>query len=228
MSARLAVLASGTGSNLGAVLDATADGRLPARVEVVVSNRATAYALERARAAGVPTEHQALRPYLDEGRTRRDYDTDLADLVARHRPDWIVLAGWMHLLSMAFLGRFPGRVVNLHPALPGCFPGAHAIDDAWAAHQRGEVDRTGVMIHLVPDEGVDDGPVLATAEVPIRPGDDRDGLEARIHAVEHELLVSTLARLVTGELPTPSTTAAARSAPTSPSALAHPVPESPR
>jgi methionyl-tRNA formyltransferase len=111
----------------------------------------------------------------------------------------------MHVLSMAFLGRFPGRVVNLHPALPGRFPGAHAIDDAWAAYERGEVDRTGVMVHLVPDEGVDDGPVLATAEVPIRPGDDRAALEARIHAVEHELLVDTLAGLARGHLQRPPT-----------------------
>ena len=79
------------------------------------------------------------------------------------------------------------------------------------------------MVHLVPDEGIDDGPVLATAEVPIRPGDDRDGLEARIHAVEHELLVATLARLATGELPTPAATASPAATPS-----AHPVPESPR
>jgi phosphoribosylglycinamide formyltransferase-1 len=86
-------------------------------------------------------------------------------------------------------------VVNLHPALPGAFPGATAIDDAWAAHRRGEIDRTGVMIHLVPDEGVDRGPVLAQVEVPIHRTDTRDSLEARIHATEHDLLVATLARL---------------------------------
>jgi formyltetrahydrofolate-dependent phosphoribosylglycinamide formyltransferase len=214
VTVRLAVLASGNGSNLGAILDAGAAGRLAASVEVVVSNRRTAFALERATAAGIPTGYLALRPYLDGGRSRRDYDADLAELVARHRPDWVVLAGWMHVLSMAFLGRFPGRVVNLHPALPGCFPGAHAIDDAWAAHQRGEIDRTGVMVHLVPDEGVDVGPVLSSVEVPILADDDRDALEARIHSAEHELLVTTLATLpATPGTPGPTTAPDALSIP---------------
>jgi phosphoribosylglycinamide formyltransferase-1 len=194
--ARLAVLVSGSGTNLQAILDACRQGRLDADVAVVVCNRRAAFALERATQAGVPTEYLPLRPLLDAGGSRRDYDRQLADLVAAHRPDWVVLAGWMHVLSGAFLDRFPGRVVNLHPALPGAFPGAHAIDDAWAAHQRGEIDRTGVMVHLVPDEGVDAGPVVACVEVPIVPGDTRDALEARIHHAEHELLVTSLARLV--------------------------------
>src|SRR3954465_11616942 len=118
MTARLAVLVSGNGSNLGAILAASADRRLDPPVEVVVSNRRAAFGLERAAAAGVATEYLALRPYLDGGRTRTDYGPDLGDVVARHRPDWVVLAGWMHVLSMGFLGRFPRRVVNLHPALP--------------------------------------------------------------------------------------------------------------
>lgn len=192
MTARLAVLVSGNGSNLQAILDACAAGRLDADVVVVVSNRAGAYALERAVAAAVPAHHLSAAGFAD----RPAYDAALADLVAQHRPDWVVLAGWMRILTMAFLARFPGRVVNLHPALPGAFPGAHAIDDAWAAHLAGGLDRTGVMVHLVPDEGVDDGPVVATVEVPIVPGDSRESLEARIHAAEHELLVASLARLL--------------------------------
>ena len=108
----------------------------------------------------------------------------------------MVLAGWMHVLSSAFLDRFSGRVVNLHPALPGAFPGGTAIDDAWAAFRRGEIDRTGVMVHLVPDEGIDRGPVLGQREVPIRTDDTRATLEARIHATEHQLLVATLDRLI--------------------------------
>jgi formyltetrahydrofolate-dependent phosphoribosylglycinamide formyltransferase len=195
-AARLVVLVSGGGTNLQAVLDACAAGHLPAEVALVVSNRRAAPALERAAAAGVPTAHLALKPVIEAGGTRRDYDGELARLVAGARPDWVVLAGWMHVLSSAFLDHFPERVVNLHPALPGAFPGANAIDDAWAAYGRGQIDRTGVMIHLVPDEGVDRGPVLAAVEVPILPGDSRDTLEARIHDTEHELLVATLARLV--------------------------------
>ena len=106
-----------------------------------------------------------------------------------------MLAGWMLILSRAFLDRFPNRVVNLHPALPGAFPGMHAIERALAAHRRGEIERTGVMVHLVPDEGVDSGPVLAQEGVPLYSDDTLEGLEQRIHSVEHRVLVSTLKSL---------------------------------
>ena len=194
--ARLAVLISGSGSNLGTILAACAAGELAAQVGLVVSNRADAYGLQRAKDAGVATAYHPLKPYRDRGRTRAEYDADLADLVAAATVDWVVLAGWMHVLSNAFLDRFVGRVVNLHPALPGAFPGAHAIEDAMEAYGRGEIDRTGVMVHLVPDEGVDDGPVLATEDVLFLPGDTVATVSERIHAVEHRLLVKTLAQLV--------------------------------
>ena len=200
MTHRLVVLASGAGSNLQALIDAAADGRLDAEVASVIVNRRGALARERAAAAGIPHEFAPLRPYLeahdDHRAARVAYDTDLADRVAVHEPSAVVLAGWMHLFTAAFLDRFAGRVINLHPALPGEFPGPHAIDDAWAAHQRSELDHTGVMVHLVPDEGVDDGPVLAVREVPILAGDDRARLEARIHEVEHELLVEAVRDLL--------------------------------
>jgi phosphoribosylglycinamide formyltransferase 1 len=192
MTARLAVLVSGSGSNLQAILDACAAGALDGRVGLVVSNVAGAFALERASAAGVPTcviERRADEP-------RPEYDRRLADAVADAQPDWIVLAGWMRLLSGAFLDRFPNRVVNLHPALPGEYPGLHAIERAYADAQAGIRSSTGVMVHLVPDEGVDDGPVLATAIVPIEPGEPLDALATRVHATEHRLLVHTLQRLI--------------------------------
>lgn len=195
--ARLAVLASGNGSNLQAIIDATADGRLDADVVVVVVNRKAAYAVERAASAGIRTEYLGLGPWRDAGGTREGYDARLAEIVAAHRPDWVVLAGWMHILGAPFLAVFPDRVVNLHPALPGMFPGAHALDDALAAHRRGEIDHTGIMVHLVPDERVDEGPVLATEKIPFEPGDTPETLAARVHAVEHRLLVSVLADLVT-------------------------------
>jgi phosphoribosylglycinamide formyltransferase 1 len=110
-----------------------------------------------------------------------------------------VMAGWMHVWTEAFLRHFPSRVVNLHPALPGMFPGMHAIEEAYAAYQRGEIEHTGVMVHLVPDPAVDDGPVVAQERVPIHPGDSLDDLEARIHAVEHRLLVKALRELVAPE-----------------------------
>lgn len=194
----LAVLVSGYGSNLQAILDACAEGRLPARVAVVVSNRREAYALERARQAGIPALYHPLKPYTASGRSRAEYDADLASLLQPYAPAWVVLAGWMHVLSDAFLRHFPNRVVNLHPALPGQFPGVNAIARAYAAYQRGEIEGTGVMVHLVPDEAVDAGPVIATAPVPIFPTDTLADLEARVHQTEHELLVSALYGLVTG------------------------------
>jgi phosphoribosylglycinamide formyltransferase-1 len=197
---RLAVLASGSGSNLQAILDACAHGMLAAEVVLVVSDRGGAYALERARTAGVPAVHL---PRAD-GEARADYDARLADTVVAAAPDLVVLAGWMRILTMKFLGQFPSRVVNLHPALPGELPGTHSIERAFAEFERGERTRTGVMVHLVPDEGVDDGPVLGTAIVPIHGDDTLDSLMARTHATEHELLVATLADLCQPPLPTHS------------------------
>ncbi len=201
MTSRLVVLATGSGSNLQAIFDACADGTLEAEVVLVVVNRRTAYAAERAAAAGVPSVYRPMGPFReavpdDSRRARESYDAALAAEIADARPDLIVQAGWMHLFTSAFLDRFPGMVVNLHPALPGAFPGAHAIDDAWAAHETDGLDHTGVMVHLVPDEGVDDGPVLASQRVPITADDTRETLEARLHEVEHELFVATIADYV--------------------------------
>lgn len=191
--ARLVVLISGNGSNLQAILEACANGELHARVVAVISNKREAYGLERARQASVAAIY---KPKPKE-RDRRAYDAELADLAASYRPDWIVLAGWMRVLSAVFLDRFPRRVVNLHPAPPGAFPGTDAIARAFQAYQRGEIASTGVMVHLVPDEGVDVGPVLLQEAVSIHPEDTLEMLEERIHAVEHRLLVKTLALITT-------------------------------
>lgn len=193
---RLVVLISGSGTNLQAILDACGAGDLPAQVVAVISNKPEAFGLERARRADIP----AIAHPKPLAQTRREYDAELADLAAAHQPDWVVLAGWMRILSMAFLHRFPNRVLNLHPALPGAFPGARAIERAFAAYRHGEIAHTGVTIHLVPDEGVDSGPVLAQEVVPINPEDTLDTIEARVHAVEHRLLVDTLRQLITAEI----------------------------
>ena len=150
------------------------------------------YGLQRAKNAGIPTIYHPLKPYKSAEQSRRDYDADLAALLKPYQADWIVLAGWMHILSQAFLEHFPNRVVNLHPALPGQFPGTHAIERAFSAYQAGKIKETGIMLHLVPDERVDEGPVLATATVPIFPNDSLQSLKARIHTTEHQLLVETL------------------------------------
>lgn len=196
--ARIAVLVSGFGSNLQAIIDAKSTGKLPGvEIAVVVSNRRAAYGLQRAQQAGIPTEYSPLKPYRDAGKDREQYDADLARaLVEEYQTEWVVQAGWMHLFSMAFLSSFPSRVVNLHPALPGAFPGTHAIERAWEAYQRGSIDHTGVMVHLVPDEGVDDGPVVVQADVPIQGIRSLEELEARIHQVEHQVLVQALHKLL--------------------------------
>jgi len=193
MKTRLVVLISGNGSNLQAILDACTSGELPALVVTVISNKPEAYGLTRARKAGVEAIHF---PKL-ENESRRDYDTRLANCVTTKLPDYVVLAGWMRILSSAFLSCFPNRVINLHPALPGTFPGTHAIERAFEAHQAGDIDHTGVMVHLVPDEGVDNGPVLAVEIVPIQAEDTLESLEKRVHEVEHKILVAVLKKLTT-------------------------------
>jgi phosphoribosylglycinamide formyltransferase 1 len=196
MTARLAVLASGDGSNLQAVLDACRFGKLDAKVELVVSNDPLAYALQRSAKAGTRT---AICSPRDE-EPREEYDARLLKVVQRSAPDWVVLAGWMRLLSMTFLSRFPGQVINLHPALPGEYPGLHAIERAFSDYQAGTRDHTGVMVHLVPDEGIDNGPVLASERVAIASNDTFDSLSVRMHAMERKLLVATLNSLIS---PTP-------------------------
>jgi phosphoribosylglycinamide formyltransferase 1 len=189
---RLVVLISGNGSNLHAILDACKFGELNAQVVSVISNKADAYGLMRAKNAGVEAIHFAKQG----NESRHEYDARLAELVTTKQPDYIILAGWMRILSSFFLSSFPNRVINLHPALPGAFPGTHAIERAFEAYQRGEIEHTGVMVHLVPDEGVDNGPVLTTDIVPINKDDMLETLEARVHEIEHILLVNALKKIL--------------------------------
>ena len=188
---RLVVMVSGNGSNLQAVLDACADGRINGRVVAVVSNKADVFALQRAADAGVPAVH--IGQHQDEDRA--DYDARLTELVAGFDPDLIVLAGWLRILTLSFLGWFPGRVVNLHPAKHGELPGIRAIERAWEEAVNGVRSESGVMVHFVPDEGVDDGPLLATESVPIDVSGTIEQFEANMHAVEHRLLVGVMADL---------------------------------
>ncbi len=188
MSARLVVLASGSGSNLQAILDACASGELAATVVAVFSDQPEAYALFRALRAGVDA---AAVPYERE-LGRRRYDRGLAEQVSAYRPDLVVLAGWMRILSNDFLQHCGARVINIHPALPGEFPGTHAIDRAFAERDSVGRTKTGVMVHFVPDEGVDDGPVIATVTVPINGDDSLESLAQRMHAAEHQLIVAAI------------------------------------
>jgi len=188
-AARLVILASGAGSNMQAVVDACGAGSLNATVVAVATNRADAGVIARAGSAGIRCD--VVVPA--SGEQRPSYDRRLSNVVAAHQPDLVVLAGWMRILSMEFLGRFPRRVINIHPALPGQFPGTHSIERALQASQRLGLNRTGVMVHYVPDEGVDDGPVIATREVAIRPDDSVESLTERVHRAEHEVLVEAIA-----------------------------------
>jgi formyltetrahydrofolate-dependent phosphoribosylglycinamide formyltransferase len=190
---RLVVLVSGFGTNLQAILDACSRGELPAQVVAVISNRADAFGLQRAIDAHVPAI--ALPFYKDLHINRAGYDEVLAEVVDQHRPDLIVCAGWMRIFSPGFVRRFAGKIINIHPALPGTFPGAHSIEDAFNAFRRGEIAKTGVMVHFV-DEGVDTGPVIETTEVPIQPSDSLKDLEARVHAAEHALLISAIRQAI--------------------------------
>jgi len=196
---RIAVLVSGYGSNLQAIMDACASGKLPdAEVVAVVANRKDSYGLQRAISQGIPSVYHPLASYRRWGLDREAYDADLAAIMGRYRPDVIALAGWMHVFSMAFLAQFRGYVLNIHPALPGTFPGTHAIERAYQAYQRGDITQTGVMVHYVPDEAVDEGPVILEQVVPIHPGDTLESLEERIHAVEHVLYPQAIAKALDG------------------------------
>lgn len=188
---RFVVLISGNGSNLQAILDAIQEGTISGEVVVVISNKKDAFGLERARKAGIPAVVKT--KYKEQ--ERDEYDKELAELVAQYQPDWVVLAGWMRILSMSFLAKFPDRVINLHPALPGMFTGVNAIERAYDAFRNGEIEYTGVMVHLVPDDGVDCGPVLNQCQIDILPQESLAELETRVHKIEHELLVKTLSQL---------------------------------
>lgn len=194
---RLVILISGSGSNLQAILDAVETGAITAVPHLVISNRKKAHGLVRAVQAGVPTAYFPFKPYREAGKSREQYDADLAELIRPFQPDLIVLAGWMHILSAAFLEHFPNRVINLHPALPGQFAGTHAIQRAYEAYQRGEVSHTGCMVHFTIPK-VDAGPVIAKAEVPIFPKDSLADVEARMHQTEHQLLVAAIQSVLSG------------------------------
>jgi formyltetrahydrofolate-dependent phosphoribosylglycinamide formyltransferase len=184
---RLVVFISGSGTNLQAIINACQNKILNAEVVLVVSNRKAAYGLERAKAANIPTLYFPLKPYTDAGKPRTLYDADLTKAIKPYKPDLNVLAGFMHIFSPVFTETFP-NTINLHPALPGQFPGAHAVEDAYAAFQRGEVQESGCMIHVVTPE-LDAGPVLVTRVIPFEKGDTLESFSTRLHAAEHELII---------------------------------------
>lgn len=176
---RIVVLISGQGSNLQALIDAEQSGELNGgHIVAVLSNRADAFGLERARLAGIPAEHLSHRDFAD----REAFDAALMARIDAHRPDLVVLAGFMRILTPAFVHHYAGRLINIHPSLLPKYPGmnthARAIEAGEAEH--------GATVHFV-TEGVDEGPVILQGRVPVLPDDTPETLQQRVHAIEHKI-----------------------------------------
>lgn len=186
-----AVLISGRGTNMTAIARAVKGGKLAGRLVFVGSDNPDAPGLETAAKMKIPTEA------IDyPGLGRKEAEERLKDLCLEGAVEWIVLAGFMRILSASFVRSWKGRIVNIHPSLLPSFPGGRAIEDAWDYG----VKVTGVTVHLV-DEGVDTGPIMAQKAVPLRPGETLESLEKRIHKAEHALYWRTLADLFRGDNP---------------------------
>lgn len=184
----IAVLASGSGTNLQALLDAPG---VCGHITLVVSDRPDAGALHRALAVGIPTRVVPFSAFPD----RRSFSLAVADEVDESGAKGVVLAGFMKVLSAEFIDRFPGRILNVHPSLLPLFPGARAVEAALEAG----VEATGVTVHFV-DEKIDHGPTVCQVEVPVLPGDDAASLHARIKEVEHRIYPEVVGRFVAGRI----------------------------
>lgn len=174
----VAVLVSGSGTNLQAILDSSADPSFPARIAVVISDRARAHGLVRARDAGIPLAVVHQRDHPD----RESYDRALVDVLQRHGVSWVCLAGFLRIVTPVLLRAFPNRVLNIHPALLPAFPGLHGQRQALEHGVR----ISGATVHVV-DEGTDTGPIVIQGAVPVLPHDDVETLQARILRMEHRI-----------------------------------------
>jgi len=187
----LGVLASGSGSNLQAILDAIKKGKLNARVRLVLTNKSKAYAIERAKRVGVPAMVIRHNGY----ESREAFDQAMVEALREAGVEWVVLAGFMRLLTPTFLNAFPMRVLNIHPALLPAFPGVDAQQQALDYGVRA----TGCTVHFV-DAGTDTGPIIAQSVVEIRDDDTRDSLAARVIAREHVLFPTVLQWIAEGRV----------------------------
>jgi len=205
---RILVLASGSGTNFQALLDACNSGHLSASIVRLICDRQKAYVLERAKTAGIPStyhnyiSYKKRHPQTDEGTraAREDYDAELAEMILADKPDIVICAGWMRIVSGRLLAPLSAAgipVINLHPALPGSFAGTQAIERAHAAWREGKIDKTGVMIHHVILE-VDEGEPILVREIPFVRGEDEDleAFETKLHGVEWEAIVEGTRRAI--------------------------------
>ncbi|MBI1977088.1 MAG: phosphoribosylglycinamide formyltransferase [Candidatus Omnitrophica bacterium] len=185
--ARLAVLCSGFGSNLQAIIDAVRSGRLSVQIASVISDNPDAYAITRARQNNISCV--LLNP--KEYSTRSAMDQAILSELGKYQADWVILAGFMRLLGPQVVAAYRNRILNIHPALLPSFPGTHAIKRAWEA----KVPVTGVTVHFV-DEGIDTGPIILQEEVKILDGESLENLEKRIHEVEHRLYPKAIQQVI--------------------------------
>lgn len=175
---QLVVLISGSGSNLQAFIDASKNGSLDADIAAVISNKAGVMGLERADNAGIANEVIDHKQFAD----RESFDAELADRIESYKPDLVILAGFMRILTPEFVDRFAGRIMNIHPSLLPKYPGLHTHKRAIEAGDT----TAGVTVHFVTSE-LDGGPAIIQAEVPILPGDDEDTLASRVLVQEHQI-----------------------------------------
>jgi len=189
---RIGVLVSGRGSNLQAIMDNIGNGSLSAEIAVVISDQADAYALERARTNTIPAAHVSAKGY--KGR-REEYDGLLVAELRKHKVDLVVLAGFMRIITRTLVAAYPNRIMNIHPALLPAFPGLHVQK---AAIDHG-VKFSGCTVHFV-DEGMDTGPIIIQAVVPVLDGDSEDTLAARILKQEHKIFSRAIQLYAEGRL----------------------------
>ncbi|CAN3377223.1 hypothetical protein DIURU_003524 [Diutina rugosa] len=194
------VLISGSGSNLQALIDAEHSKKLNGTITDVISSQADAYGLKRAEKASIPSQVHSLKEYYKgtpkeekdkRQQLRKKFDKDLADIIIAKKPDLVVCAGWMLILSPAILDPLKAAgitIINLHPALPNAFDGTHAIERAWKAGQAGEITKAGVMIHYVIAD-VDKGEPIVIKELDLRKDESLDDYEDRVHKLEHVAIV---------------------------------------
>ncbi len=189
---KIVILISGNGSNLQAVIDAIAEGRLDnCEITLVLSDRKNAYGIERAKKAGLATLYL---PFKKNEETRENYDERLALTIKKYQPSLIFCLGFLHIFSEAFVKRFEGMLINLHPALPGTFTGLDCIEKQYVAMKEGKTKECGVMCHYV-DSGVDTGSVIATRKIDYDANISLEAFEKKIHTSEHEMVVSVLSEL---------------------------------
>ncbi|MHC5227461.1 phosphoribosylglycinamide formyltransferase [Enterococcus sp. LJL99] len=184
---RIAVLASGNGSNFDAIAKGIQSGEIKAELALLFCDRKDAYVIERAKKLNIPMVTFSPKCFG----SKANYEAELLHLLEEERIDWVILAGYMRIIGPTLLEVYEKRIINIHPSLLPQFPGLHGIKDAFEAN----VSKTGVTIHYV-DNGVDTGPIIAQEQIPIEPTDTLESLEVKIHKVEHELYPKTLARIL--------------------------------